>query len=256
MIEVIPAIDLSDGRCVRLQQGSFDDMVVYSDDPLAVAEQWQAEGAQRLHVVDLDGARAGEPQNVLMVTEIVASVSIPVQLGGGIRDMKTIDRALSTGVHRVVISTMAALDSDLAGEIFEIYGESVVVGIDARDGLVAVRGWQEITKKSAAEFAREMEELGAPRIIYTDIARDGMLQGPNLHSLRKVAEGVQIPVIASGGFSRLQDLENLVPLQSIGVEGVIIGKALYAGQLRLRDAIGIGMADVSELEPGQQSLEL
>jgi phosphoribosylformimino-5-aminoimidazole carboxamide ribotide isomerase len=238
-MQIIPAIDLKNGRCVRLQQGRFDEETAFSDDPVSVALRWEQEGATRLHVVDLDGARMGKPQHFPIIRTIAKSVQIPVQLGGGIRETAIIHEALDLGLDRVVVGTVAALDRDWAARTFQRFGQQVALGIDASDGKVAIRGWQEVTDRSAFDFAREMEALGAKRIVFTDIARDGMLQGPNLVSLGEMMKAVSIPVIASGGVSRLDDIK---ALRVLGPEGVIIGKALYTGDLDLADACRMASA--------------
>lgn len=233
--EVIPAIDLRGGRCVRLFQGDYARETVFADDPVAVARRWEAEGARRLHVVDLDGARAGEPVQLEVVRRIAATVAIPVQLGGGLRERGSIAAALDAGVARAIVGT-AALDVDYARALCAEFGERLVVGLDARDGRVAVHGWTADSGVAALELARQLQEAGARRVIYTDIARDGTLQGPSLASTRALAEALTIPVIASGGVGRPDDLRALAELHSLGVEGVIVGRALYTGAVSLADA--------------------
>lgn len=237
MLEIIPAIDIRNGRCVRLPQGRFDQETVYSDDPVEVARRWEAEGAPRLHIVDLDGARAGSPQNLAIVEKIAAAIRVPVQLGGGIRSLEIARSALDEGVGRVIIGTSAALDAAIAEEIFRSLGEQAIVGIDARDGYVAVRGWEEITTEKAVDFAKRMVSLGAVRIIYTDISRDGMLRGVNLPAMVEMTQAVSVPVIASGGVTTVQDIKDLVSANLPRLEGVITGKALYTGSLSLADAL-------------------
>lgn len=232
-MEIIPAIDLKDGRCVRLLQGQFDQETVFSDDPVSIARKWEQAGARRLHVVDLDGARLGKPQHLPVIADIVKAVGVPVQLGGGIREAEIIRSVLSLGIERVVIGTVAALNAEKAQQLFAEFGERVAAGIDAREGRVAIRGWQETTKQSATDLGRKLESLGAKRIIFTDISRDGMLSGPNFASIEQMVRVVGIPVIASGGVSRLDDIKRL---NEIGVEGAIVGKALYTGDLDLRAA--------------------
>ena len=232
-MEVIPAIDLRGGRCVRLFQGRFDLETHFSDEPCAVARRWEAEGARRLHVVDLDGAKEGVPRHFDLVAQIVRAVSLPVQLGGGLRTAETIAHALRLGAARVVIGP-AALEGDSARALLEQFGDRLIVSIDAREGRVAARGWQEMTDFSPTEFAKRMEALHAQRLIFTDIGRDGALQGPNLEAIREVVRAVAIPVIASGGVAALQDVRDLA---AAGVEGVIIGRALYVGAISLQEAI-------------------
>ena len=236
---VIPAIDLKDGRCVRLEQGLMDKDTVYSDDPGAQARSWQEQGGELLHLVDLDGAFAGVPRNKAAIEAIVTAVEIPVELGGGIRDLETIEAYLKLGVERVILGTVAKENPELVAEACRLFPGRIVVGIDARDGLVAVRGWAEVTEKQATELAKEMEGFGVAAIIYTDIARDGMLQGPNIEATRHLAEAISIPVIASGGVSSLRDIENLMAIEASGVSGVITGKAIYTGSLDLREAVAL-----------------
>lgn len=238
-MEVIPAVDIKGGRCVRLLQGDFDKETVYADDPLQMAQHWESLGARRLHVVDLDGAKAGTPQNTDVMTRIVRSVRIPVQLGGGIRSLDTAVRMVDLGVDRVVVGTSAALDRDLAEAMFDSLGERVVLGLDAREGFLAIHGWRQVLPRKAVDYAREMEALGARRIVHTDVGRDGMLAGVNLESMRQIAEAVQIPVIASGGVTGIEDIRRLKELESLGIEGIITGKAIYVGSVDLREAIGV-----------------
>ncbi len=234
---VIPAIDLKEGRCVRLEQGLMERDTIYSDDPAAQALIWQEQGGELLHLVDLDGAFAGVPRNRDAISAIVKAVDIPTELGGGIRDLETIEAYLALGVGRVILGTVAKENPSLVREACRLFPGRIVVGIDARDGLVAVRGWADVTEKKASEMAMEMEDFGVEAIIYTDIARDGMLQGPNLEATRILAESISVPVIASGGVSTLKDIQNLISIESSGVIGVITGKAIYTGSLDLRAAI-------------------
>jgi phosphoribosylformimino-5-aminoimidazole carboxamide ribotide isomerase len=234
---VIPAIDLKEGRCVRLEQGLMEKDTVYSDDPAAQARAWQEQGGELLHLVDLDGAFAGVPRNREAIAAIVAAVDIPTELGGGIRDLETIEAYLQLGITRVILGTAAKENPALVAEACRLFAGRIVVGIDARGGKVAVRGWSDVTEKSAVELAREMQGYGVEAIIYTDIARDGMMQGPNIEATRQLAEAISIPVIASGGVSSLKDIENLMAIESSGVVGVITGKAIYTGALDLRAAV-------------------
>ena len=236
---VIPAIDLKEGRCVRLEQGLMEKDTVYSDDPAAQARIWQEQGGELLHIVDLDGAFAGIPRNGEAIRAIVGALDIPTEVGGGIRDLKTIESYLDLGVSRVILGTVAKENPALVAEACRIFPGKIVVGIDARGGKVAVRGWADVTEKDASEMAREMEGYGVEAIIYTDIARDGMMQGPNIEATRDLAASISIPVIASGGVSRLQDIENLMEIESAGVVGVITGKAIYTGALDLREAVAL-----------------
>jgi phosphoribosylformimino-5-aminoimidazole carboxamide ribotide isomerase len=236
---VIPAIDLKNGQCVRLEQGLMEKDTVYSDDPAAMARHWQDEGGELLHLVDLDGAFAGVPKNRAAIQAIVAAVDIPTELGGGIRDLETIEAYLGLGIDRVILGTVAKENPVLVAEACRRFPGRIVVGIDAKDGLVAVRGWAELTAKKAVDLAKEMEGLGVTDIIYTDIARDGMMQGPNLAATEALARAISIPVIASGGVSSLDDIRNLLQIETSGVAGVITGKAIYNGSLNLRDAVAL-----------------
>jgi phosphoribosylformimino-5-aminoimidazole carboxamide ribotide isomerase len=236
-MEIIPAIDMKEGRCVRLLQGRFDQETVYSNDPVEVARKWEAEGAPRIHLVDLDGARSGAPQNLAVVEKIAAAVRVPLQLGGGIRSLTVARMVIEAGVGRVIIGTSAALDSAIAEEIFGALGDQAILGVDARDGYVAIKGWEEVTNEKAIEFAQRMVALGAARIIYTDISRDGMLQGVNLPAMAEMTKAVPVPVIASGGVTTVQDIKDLVGVNLPGLEGVITGKALYSGSLTLAEAL-------------------
>jgi phosphoribosylformimino-5-aminoimidazole carboxamide ribotide isomerase len=234
---VIPAIDIKQGRCVRLLQGRMDAETVFSDNPAAMAVQWEGLGARRLHVVDLDGAISKEPVHFDVVRAILEAVSLPIQIGGGIRDMETIARYIDAGVDRVIIGTEAIRNPALVRESARRYPGRIVIGIDARNGKVAIEGWTHTTQTSAIDLAKSFEDCGIAAIHFTDIHRDGMQTGPNIEETRKLAEAISIPVIASGGVSTIQDIENLLPLEAFGVIGVITGKALYTGTLDLREAI-------------------
>jgi phosphoribosylformimino-5-aminoimidazole carboxamide ribotide isomerase len=231
----IPAIDLQGGRCVRLAQGEFDRETVYGDDPVAMALRWQAAGAARLHVVDLDGAREGSPRNHEVIAAIAAALSIPVQVGGGIRDAETVEKLLFLGVDRCILGTRAAQDQAWAAEMFGAFSERLILGIDAKDGRVAIKGWVETTPLTAVELALALQPAGARRIIYTDISRDGMLTGPNVEATARLAAETGMAVIASGGMSALDDLRRLA--QHPGIEGAIIGRALYTGAIDLAEAV-------------------
>ena len=229
----IPAIDLKDGRCVRLLQGDYDRMTVFSDDPTATAERWSAAGASLLHVVDLDGAKAGRIVNGDAIRAIARAIAIPVELGGGVRSIEDVEHALGLGVARVILGTSAVEDRDFVAAAVARYGDRIVVGIDARDGLVATRGWTVTSAERALDLAREMVGLGVRRIIYTDIHRDGTLTEPGYDSTADLVSGSGARVIASGGVSQI---EHLVRLAEIGVEGAIVGRALYTGDLDLEAA--------------------
>jgi phosphoribosylformimino-5-aminoimidazole carboxamide ribotide isomerase len=236
---VIPAIDLKDGQCVRLEQGLMERDTVFCDSPAEQALTWQNQGAELLHLVDLNGAFAGEPKNRSSIEEIVRTVSIPTQLGGGIRDIPTIEAYLSLGINRVILGTAAQRNPELVKEACRLFPDQIVVGIDAKDGMVAVQGWAEVTDISARELAKKFEGYGVAAVIYTDISRDGMLVGPNIDATRALAEGVAIPIIASGGVSKMADIEALMSIEESGVVGVITGKAIYTGAIRLADAIAL-----------------
>jgi len=236
---VIPAIDLKNGQCVRLEQGLMDKDTVFNDNPGAQAAEWQRQGGELLHIVDLDGAFAGEPRNRSAIETIVSSVTIPTQLGGGIRDIATVEAYLSLGIGRVIIGTAAQRNPEFVKEACEKFPGKIVVGIDAKNGMVAVQGWAEVTGTTAVELAKKLEGYGVSAIIYTDISRDGMMQGPNLQATRALAEAIKIPVIASGGLSSLKDIENLMTIEQYGVTGVITGKAIYSGAIKLSEAIAL-----------------
>ncbi len=233
----IPAIDLKDGKCVRLRQGRMDEVTVYSDQPGQMAKKWESVGAELLHVVDLDGAFAGTLKNLKQIKDIVRSVKMPIEVGGGIRTMETIDSLVAAGVSRIILGTKAIDDPDFVKEAAAKHPGRIVVGIDAKNGKVAVRGWAEVTKMDALELAKKMSKYNIADIIYTDIKRDGMLTGPNLEAVKTMAMYACVPVIASGGVSNLKDIKDLCKIR--GIKGVITGKALYDGTLSLREAIRI-----------------
>ncbi|MFA7373605.1 MAG: 1-(5-phosphoribosyl)-5-[(5-phosphoribosylamino)methylideneamino]imidazole-4-carboxamide isomerase [bacterium] len=236
---IIPAIDMLDGCCVRLMQGDYEQKTVYGEDPAEMARRWEAEGAERIHLVDLNGAREGKPVNLDAVARIASAVNVPLQLGGGLRTADDIKRVLDLGVERAIIGT-AALNEGLAAELLGYFREALILGIDARNGQVAIKGWLEQSTISAVNLAERMAALGARRIIYTDISRDGAMSGPNVAATADLAQSCGLPVIASGGVSNLQDIENLVRLESKGIEGAIIGRALYNGTIKLPEAIAAG----------------
>lgn len=240
---IYPAIDLKGGRCVRLQQGRADDVTTYEEDPGRVAHSFAQAGAEWIHVVDLDGAFTGEPQNWLGVERILHA-GVKVQLGGGIRDEQTVERLLDAGVSRVVIGTRASEDEAFIRRLVALHGEQVAVGIDAKDGMVAVRGWVEATDQTATELAVRMADAGVKTIIYTDIATDGMLTGPNIASLESILQAVPIPVLASGGVSELADIAKLMELagQYAHLGGVIAGKAIYEQRIDVAEAVALTKA--------------
>ena len=236
-MQIIPAIDLLDGQCVRLHQGDYDQVTRFSDDPVAQALAWQQQGAERLHLVDLDGARTGLPVNDAAVKAITAALAIPVQLGGGVRSAERAEELLACGLDRVILGTVAIEQPQLVRDLAQRHPGRIVVGIDAKDGLVATRGWLETSSVEATGLARSFEGSGVAAIISTDIATDGTLAGPNRAALRAMAEASSIPVIASGGIGSLEDILSLLSIAPLGVEGVIVGRALYDGGLDLAEAI-------------------
>jgi phosphoribosylformimino-5-aminoimidazole carboxamide ribotide isomerase len=249
-MDVIPAIDLLEGRCVRLYQGDYDQAQTFNDDPVVVAQQWEDQGATWLHVVDLDGAKTGQPTNHKIIEAIVNAINIPVQVGGGLRSRDTVATLLNLGVRRAILGTVAVENPQLVAELCQEFPQQIVVGIDARDGKVATRGWLETSEVLATELAYQMAQLGASAIIYTDIHRDGTLQGPNKAALREVASEVAIPVIASGGISSVTDLLSLLSLETLGVTGAIVGRALYTGDVDLKEAIqAVGWGRLQDIPP-------
>jgi phosphoribosylformimino-5-aminoimidazole carboxamide ribotide isomerase len=236
-MDVIPAIDLLDGRCVRLYQGDYNQSEVFGQDPVIMAQTWVNQGASWLHLVDLDGAKTGEPVNLPVIAKILESVNIPVQVGGGLRTRDRVKALLEIGVQRAILGTVAIEQPELVGQLCTEYPNQIVVGIDAREGKVATRGWLETSEVEAVDLGRQMAIAGAAAIIYTDIQRDGTLQGPNLPMLREMAAAISIPIIASGGIGSLTDLLSLLALEPQGVTGVIVGKALYSGNVSLQEAI-------------------
>ena len=249
-MDIIPAIDLLEGRCVRLYQGDYDQSQVFSENPVEVARQWVEQGAAQLHLVDLDGAKAGKPENWQAIEAIVRAINVPVQVGGGLRDRQRVADLLSLGVKRAILGTVAVEQPDLVGELSQAFPDQIVVGIDARDGRVATRGWLETSEVMAVDLAQRMADLGAAAIIYTDIKRDGTLKGPNLKALRELAGTVSIPVIASGGVSSLTDVLSLLALEAQGVSGMIIGRALYTGDISLTEAVkAVGPGRLQDMPP-------
>jgi phosphoribosylformimino-5-aminoimidazole carboxamide ribotide isomerase len=239
--EIIPAIDLRDGRPVRLYQGDYARETVYGDDPVAIACAWAAAGVPRLHVVDLDGARAGAPRHLSVLQAMARAVATPIEFGGGVRSREVAEAVLAAGAERVIVGTAAIEDPALARELAAALGPRLVLGVDARDGLVATRGWRTASNVTATELARQAREWGVARLIYTDIGRDGTLTEPNYASLRMVIEAAGLPVIASGGVAHVEHLRRL---RALGAEGAVVGKALYDGLVRLDEAL----AAVSDAE--------
>ncbi len=235
---LIPAIDLKDGHCVRLQQGDMARSTVFSEEPAEMAKQWLAQGARRLHLVDLNGAFAGKPVNEAAIKSILRAVgsTIPVQLGGGIRDLDTIERYLDAGLSYVIIGTAAVKNPGFVRDACSAFGGNIIIGLDAKDGKVATDGWSKLTGHEVGDLAKKFEDYGVEAIIYTDIGRDGMLSGINIEATVKLAQQLDIPVIASGGLSNMADIEKLCAVEDQGVEGVICGRAIYSGDLDFKAA--------------------
>jgi phosphoribosylformimino-5-aminoimidazole carboxamide ribotide isomerase len=246
-MQIIPAIDLRAGRCVRLRQGKYEDETVFGTDPAAMAEHWAAQGAERLHLVDLDGARDGRPGNLESVRAILRRVRVPCQFGGGVRTNQVVAELLALGLDRVVVGTKALSDPDWFGALCREFPYRICLGLDARDGNVATDGWTQVSKTSAIKLARQLDGLPLAAIIYTDISRDGMMSGVNLSAIEEIARAVQTPVIASGGVTTLEDLRALMALP---VTACIVGRALYEQKISLPDAIRVAAASCS-LTPGE-----
>ncbi|MBW4613010.1 MAG: 1-(5-phosphoribosyl)-5-[(5-phosphoribosylamino)methylideneamino]imidazole-4-carboxamide isomerase [Desmonostoc vinosum HA7617-LM4] len=249
-MDVIPAIDLLEGRCVRLYQGDYERSQVFSENPVDVARQWVEQGATRLHLVDLDGAKAGKVVNLKAIEAIASAVSVPIEVGGGLRDRASVEQVFNLGVQWAILGTVAVEQPQLVQELCQEYPEQIIIGIDARNGLVATRGWLETSQVLATQLAIHMQSLGAIAIIYTDIQRDGTLTGPNLEALRSLCSAISIPVIASGGVSSVTDLLSLLALEPQGVTGVIVGRALYTGDISLKEALqAIGPGRIQDIPP-------
>ncbi len=240
-MQIIPAIDIKDGHCVRLRQGDMQAVTVFSEDPAAMAQHWLEQGAQRLHLVDLNGAVAGIPKNESVIREIVSVIGedIPIQLGGGIRDLDTIERYLDDGLSYVVIGTAAVKNPGFLHEACSAFPGHIIVGLDARDGKVATDGWSKMTGHDVVDLARKFEDYGVEGIIYTDIGRDGMLSGINIAATVKLAREVRVPVIASGGLSSMDDIRSLVQYEADGIIGAIAGRAIYEGTLDFKEALKV-----------------
>ncbi|MDD5397902.1 MAG: 1-(5-phosphoribosyl)-5-[(5-phosphoribosylamino)methylideneamino]imidazole-4-carboxamide isomerase [Dehalococcoidia bacterium] len=235
-MDIIPAIDLKGGKCVRLYQGDYSKETVFSVDPVATALKWQEQGASRLHLVDLDGAAAGEVRNTKAIEDIVKNTSLEVELGGGIRRTDVVEQLIKLGVKRVILGTVAVEQIELTKRIIKRFGEAIVVGIDARDSYVTTHGWMKISTMTVLDLSQAMAAIGARRIIYTDVKRDGTLTEPNYETTAELVNKLKIPVVASGGIS---SIEHIRKLAALGVEGVIIGKALYTGDIDLKEALAI-----------------
>jgi phosphoribosylformimino-5-aminoimidazole carboxamide ribotide isomerase len=234
---IYPAIDIRDGKCVRLVQGDYNQETVYNTNPLEVALEWEALGGEWIHLVDLDGAKAGHPVNDQLIGKIASSVKVPVQVGGGLRTEQDVDRLLSLGVSRVILGTAAIEDREFVYKLLAKHGEKVAIGIDARDGFVATRGWLETSQVKAEDLAVQLAEHGAKTFIFTDISRDGMMGGPNVEAITQLAKVSGQTVIASGGVSKMEDLTRLAQQAGNGVGGAIVGKALYTGSIKLEEAL-------------------
>ena len=240
---IIPAIDLKEGKCVRLRQGRAAEMTVFSDDPVAMGLKWQAAGARWLHVVDLDGAFSGSPQNLAAIRQLRQALQIPMELGGGLRTLETIRAYLDLGLDRLILGTVVLKDPELAARACAAFPGQIAFGLDAKNGRLAVEGWTETSRRTVLEVAKSLEPLRPAALIYTDIARDGVKTGVNIPATRALAEAVELPVIASGGVSSLADIKALLPLEAVGVVGVITGRALYDGSLDLAEAIKLAQKD-------------
>lgn len=236
-MQIIPAIDLKGGRCVRLEQGEMDRETFFSANPAQVAKHWESMGVKILHLVDLDGAVTGKPQNQDAICQILQSVTIPLQLGGGIRDLQTIEYYLSLGIQRVILGTAAFQKPSLLESVCRSFPNRIVVSIDARDGKVAIKGWKETTSLKATDLLKNLKSKKIAAIIFTDIKRDGMMQGPNLTSIRQMADATRIPIIASGGVTTLEHIKELMTLEDDGVKGIIVGRALYEKTIDLKEAV-------------------
>lgn len=249
-MEVIPAIDLLEGRCVRLYQGDYAQSQIFNENPVDVARQWEEQGATRIHIVDLDGAKTGEPVNFNAIGAIAAAVSVPIEVGGGLRSRDRVKQLLDLGVGWAILGTVAVEQPDLVTSLCAEFPGQIIVGIDARNGKVATRGWLETSEVEAKALASQMERAGAAAIIYTDIHRDGTLSGPNLEALRELTQTISIPVIASGGVSSITDLLSLLALEPQGVIGAIVGKALYTGDIDLATAVrAVGQGRLQDVPP-------
>lgn len=233
-MRIYPAIDIKNGKCVRLRQGNFDDMTVYNDNPVEVAKEWIKNGASYIHLVDLDGAKEGSGVNSDIIKEIVNLSDVPVQTGGGIRTIEDIENKLALGVRRVILGTVAVKNPEIVKEAVEKFGDAIAVGIDAKNGMVAVSGWEEVSEVSAVDLCVKMRDYGVKTIIYTDISKDGMMGGPNIEATKEIVDATGIDIIASGGVSGMNDLENVA---KINAHGAIIGKALYTGAINLKEAV-------------------
>ncbi len=238
---IIPAIDIKDGAVVRLLHGNFDKVTVYSEDPVGMAEKFTLSGAKLIHVVDLDGAKTGELKNLELLKKIISSTNVPIEFGGGIRDKAAIKNLLNLGVHRVILTTRVVEDEDFLKQIIKTFGHHIVISIDAKDGYLAMRGWKEVSKVKALDFGKKISNLGVKTIIYTDVATDGALTGPNIKSLKEMLSYIssETNLVASGGVSGLNDLKNLISINDKRLEGAIVGRAIYENKIDLKEAINL-----------------
>lgn len=237
MFEVIPAIDLLNGKCVRLFQGRYDAETVYSNSPVEIAKQWESLGAQRIHVIDLDGARLGKAANIKIIKDIINNVRVPIQVGGGIRSIADVEEMLGMGVNRVIMGTTAIINSEHLKEICSKFGSQVIISIDVIDNKVASEGWEKVSSLEPLLFIKATMELGVKRFIYTDIRRDGTLQGPNIPNIKMIATTSSVPLYVAGGIARKEHVLAIKELNKFGVEGCIIGRALYTGDIKLKDVL-------------------
>lgn len=249
-MDVIPAIDLLNGNCVRLYQGDYNQSEVFGEDPVAMAKRWEQEGATRLHLVDLDGAKQGTSVNHQVIADIVAAVSMPIEVGGGLRTLESVKQIFELGVQWAIVGTVAVEQPDAVQAWCQQFPGRIIVGIDAREGKVATKGWLETSSVQATDLAKRMADSGAAAIIYTDIHRDGTLSGPNMDALREIANAIPIPVIASGGVSSLTDVLALLALEPLGVSGMIVGRAIYTGDVVLSEAVrAVGQGRWQDVPP-------
>ncbi|OGS47387.1 MAG: 1-(5-phosphoribosyl)-5-[(5-phosphoribosylamino)methylideneamino]imidazole-4-carboxamide isomerase [Elusimicrobia bacterium RIFOXYD2_FULL_34_15] len=235
---IIPAIDIRGGNCVMLTQGKLEAETVYSKDPAFIAKMFQAKGAKRIHIVDLDGAFSGSPQNIAVIEKIRQAVTVEIEFGGGVRKIETIEKMLNIGIDKIIIGTVAVFNPDVVKEAVKKFKDKIIIAIDVFDDKIAIGGWKEVTQYNALEFAKNMKEIGITEIITTDVMRDGMMEGPNIEGIKRICKS-GVSVIASGGVSRLEDVEKIASLEKLGVSGMIIGKALYNDSIKLEDAIKI-----------------
>ncbi|MEW9123586.1 MAG: 1-(5-phosphoribosyl)-5-[(5-phosphoribosylamino)methylideneamino]imidazole-4-carboxamide isomerase [Thermotaleaceae bacterium] len=229
---VFPAIDIRNGKCVRLEQGEFDKESVFGEDPLMIAKKWYEKGAKYLHIVDLDGALQGEPVNLSIIEKIAKTIPIPIQVGGGIRKLEDVKKVLFCGVERIILGTSAINQVDFVEQVLNLYSENVAVSLDARNGLIAIEGWKKTTNQKALDYAVVLQNMGLKTLIYTDIAKDGMLSGPNFNELQQIQQKIKMNLIASGGISKQEDVKRL---KTMDLYGAIIGKALYTGDIQLEE---------------------